>query len=103
MSIFSPNFAIGSIRIGTIEGASSLNMGNNVQSGFKSHQKVNQGLGNISGDGNQIEGLKSLLHDSTILDMLINEDAPENLPGWLQEYIQEKIKEQNNNDSYLKS
>jgi hypothetical protein len=93
MSIFSPNFIIGSIRIGTIEGASTVSMGNNLQHGFMNHQKINQGLGNISGDGNHIEGLKSLLQDSAILDILGNHTSPDELPCWVQQLVKERLQE----------
>ena len=50
--ILSPIFHIGSIRIGTIEGASSFSIGNNFIEDFKSSKKHNQGLGNIHGNRN---------------------------------------------------
>ncbi|MDT2192024.1 hypothetical protein [Paenibacillus larvae] len=62
-------------------------MGNNYPAAFENHQKLTQGFGSIEGDGNHIDGTKSLLHDSDFIDMM-------NLPGtevpdWLQRLIQE--------------
>ncbi|WP_238322768.1 hypothetical protein [Gorillibacterium massiliense] len=76
---------IGSIRIGSIENAACLNMGNNWPTGFESHQKLTQGFGSVSGDRNVVSGIRSLLNDSDFLDMLnlSNSDAPE----WLQKLI----------------
>nr|WP_245807665.1 hypothetical protein [Halobacillus massiliensis] len=89
--MLSPNFFIHTIRIGTVEGASCVNFGNNAPNGFESYQKLNQGFGSISGDNNSIEGLRSLLNDSAILDMLINSEEHQ-LPEWTQEMIKEKLK-----------
>ncbi|MGD6941888.1 hypothetical protein ACQCT6_07625 [Cytobacillus gottheilii] len=90
MTMLSPNFFIGNIRIGIVEGASSINFGNNASSGFESYKKQNQGVGNISGDGNELEGVRSLLNDSAIMDMLIHQKDHE-IPQWLQTFIQEKL------------
>lgn len=91
MTHLSPYFFIGTIRIGTVEGASCINFGNNAPSGFESFKKHSQGLGSISGDGNHIEGLRSLLNDAAIMDLLINQDQTE-IPSWIQELIEERIK-----------
>ncbi|TCJ05215.1 hypothetical protein [Cytobacillus praedii] len=91
MTLLSPNFFIGTIRIGTVEGASCVNFGNNAPSGFESFKKHSQGLGSISGDGNQIEGLRSLLYDSAIMDLLTCRDEKD-VPDWIKELIQEKMK-----------
>lgn len=93
MSFMSPNIAIGTLRIGSIEGASAVNLGNNFPSGFRSFKKHNQGFGTISGDHNGINGLHSQLSDSNIIDMLNEKDQLEELPEWLQALILEKIKE----------
>ncbi|MCM2533224.1 hypothetical protein NDK43_13480 [Neobacillus pocheonensis] len=50
--ILSPTFHIGTIKIGSIEGASCFSIGNNFIEDFKSTKKHNQGLGNIHGDRN---------------------------------------------------
>lgn len=89
MSLLSPVFFIGHIRIGSIEGASCLNMGNNLPVGFESHKKQNQGFGSISGDGNTIEDIRSLLEDSKIIDML-SQDNPEDIPDWVKQLILSK-------------
>lgn len=93
MSFLSPNIAIGTIRIGSIEGASAVNLGNNFPTGFQSFKKVNQGFGSISGDHNNIKGMRSQLSDSNIIDMLNGSDRFEELPEWLQSFIMEKMNE----------
>jgi hypothetical protein len=50
--ILSPTFHIGTIKIGSIEGASCFSIGNNFIEDFKNSKKHNQGLGNIHGDRN---------------------------------------------------
>ncbi len=52
--ILSPTFHIGTIKIGTIEGASCFSIGNNFIEDFKNTKKHNQGLGNIHGDHNNL-------------------------------------------------
>ncbi|ART76027.1 hypothetical protein ACQCU1_06890 [Sutcliffiella horikoshii] len=89
MSDYSPNFFIGSIRIGVVESASCINMGNNYPSQFQSHKKHNQGVGNISGDENDIHGTKSQVSDSSFIDMFEQTEDQE-LPQWLQNVIKEK-------------
>lgn len=84
-SFMSPNFFIGSIRIGSVESASCINMGNNWPTSFESNQKTVQGFGSVEGDNNQLVGTRSFLNDSDFLDMLnlADQDAPE----WLQQII----------------
>ncbi|KPB04263.1 hypothetical protein [Bacillus sp. CHD6a] len=89
MSDYSPNFFIGSIRIGVVESASCINMGNNYPSQFQSHKKHNQGVGNISGDENDIHGTKSQVSDSSFIDLFEQSDSQE-LPQWLQNVIKEE-------------
>jgi hypothetical protein len=69
MGYLSPNFFIGSIKIGTIENASCFNLGNNFPSHFLSHQKLNQGFGSINGDHNDIKDILSRLDDCDGIDM----------------------------------
>jgi hypothetical protein len=52
--ILSPTFHIGTIKIGSIEGASCFSIGNNFIEDFKSNKKHSQGLGNIHGDRNNL-------------------------------------------------
>ncbi|MFN7250310.1 MAG: hypothetical protein ACK4M9_05890 [Anaerobacillus sp.] len=92
MSSFSPNFTIGTIRIGTIEGASCVNMGNNFPSNFQSNKKHNQGFGSITGDHNTLEGLRSILTDSNIIDMITKSALDEDIPDWVKELIEEKLR-----------
>ncbi|WP_052487140.1 hypothetical protein [Gordoniibacillus kamchatkensis] len=84
-SFMSPQFVIGSIRIGSITNASCMNMGNNWPAGFESHQKLTQGFGSVSGDRNVVSGIRSLLNDSDFLDMLNISDSE--APEWLQKLI----------------
>lgn len=81
-NLFSPLFVIGSIRIQSIEAASCLNMGNNWPTAFESYKKQNQ-LGEVSGDGNHIQGGQSVLNDTDLFDMLNLSD--QNIPDWVRE------------------
>ncbi len=81
-SFMSPQFVIGSIRIGSVENASCINMGNNWPTAFESHQKLTQGFGSVSGDRNLVSGIRSLLNDSDVLDALQVGGA--DVPEWLQ-------------------
>ncbi|TCP26633.1 hypothetical protein EV207_11964 [Scopulibacillus darangshiensis] len=81
--LFSPAFFIGQIRVGTISDASCLNMGNNQPSHFNSKKKQNQGFGSITGDNNNLEGIRALLNDPDFIDMLAETDS-QFLPSLLQ-------------------
>jgi hypothetical protein len=93
-SFLSPTFIIGQMRIGSIEGASCLNMGNNWPTGFESHKKHNQGFGTVGGDNNRIDGLRSLLNDSDFLDMFNSSD--DSIPDWLKEKILDSMSDAEN-------
>ncbi|WP_210237251.1 hypothetical protein [Alteribacter natronophilus] len=95
MSWLSPNFFIGSIRIGAIEGASCMNMGNNYPANFRSHKKHNQGFGSISGDNNSLDGLRSVLSDPDVIDVLTQGSADGELP----EVVQKLLAAYTDNDS----
>lgn len=82
MENLSPVFFIGNIRIGSVEGASCVNLGNNLPVGFQSFKKHNQGFGSISGDNNDISELCSVLKDTNAIDML-NQSGPEDIPDWI--------------------
>lgn len=84
-SLLSPQFVIGSIRIGSVENAACINMGNNWPTGFESHQKLTQGFGSVSGDRNVVSGIRSLLNDSDFLDMLNISDSE--VPEWLHKLL----------------
>jgi hypothetical protein len=84
-SFLSPTFIIGNIRIGSVEGASCVNMGNNYPTGFQSHKKHNQGFGSVGGDNNNIEGARSILDDSDFLDMFNQTD--QDVPDWVEKLI----------------
>lgn len=85
-SFLSPQFVIGSIRIGSVENAACINMGNNWPTGFESHQKLTQGFGSVSGDHNALSGIRALLNDSDFLDMLTVSDTE--VPDWLRRWIE---------------
>ncbi|MEH7107092.1 MULTISPECIES: hypothetical protein [Bacillaceae] len=61
--ILSPVFHIGTIKIGSIEGASCFSIGNNFIEDFKNTKKHNQGLGNIHGDRNNFAHTSASLSD----------------------------------------
>lgn len=90
-SFLSPTFVIGYIRIGSVEGASCVNLGNNSPSGFQSHKKHNQGFGNVGGDHNQIRGLRSTLEDNDMLDM--QNGLEEEIPAWVRQSIRDAAAE----------
>ena len=60
--ILSPTFHIGTIKIGSIEGASCFSIGNNFIEDFKNSKKHNQGLGNIHGDRNNLAHMSTSLN-----------------------------------------
>lgn len=63
------DFYIGKIHIGSVEGASCVNFGNNFPTGFKNNKKQNQGFGSISGNHNDIQDIISQLKDSKVVDL----------------------------------
>lgn len=85
--LFSPTFVIGTIRIGSVENASCINMGNNYPTGFQNHLKHNQGFGNVGGDHNQLTGTRAVLDDADFLESF--GEAKSEIPDWLQRLIQE--------------
>lgn len=90
MDNLSPIFFIGSIRIGTVEGASCVNIGNNLPSGFQSLKKQNQGFGSICGDNNDISELCSVLKDTNMVDML-NQSGTDEVPDWIKKLASDKF------------
>jgi hypothetical protein len=86
MSYLSPKFLIGSVKIGSIEGASCFNMGNNFPNNFTNHKKHNQGFGSVTGHHNDIKGILSKLDDSDQLDM-VNDTNYKETPEWIKEFI----------------
>jgi len=82
MDNLSPVFFIGNIRIGSVQGASCVNIGNNLPTGFQSFTKQNQGFGSITGDNNDISELCSVLKDTNMIDML-NQSDSEEIPDWV--------------------
>lgn len=90
MDNLSPVFFIGNIRIGSVEGASCINLGNNLPVGFQSFKKQNQGFGSITGDNNDISELCSVLKDTNMIDMLNQSDSDE-IPEWVKKLAAEKF------------
>ncbi|UOE92146.1 hypothetical protein [Alkalihalobacillus sp. LMS39] len=83
MSILSPNIEIGTLRIGTIEGASCLNIGNNFPINFRSQKKHTQGFGTIGGDQNKLDHAKAVVIDSDVLEAM---NIPESeIPSWVKD------------------
>lgn len=91
-SLFSPNFVIGRIEIGSVEGASCVNMGNNFPSHFQSNKKHNQGFGDVSGNNNQLSGTRSTLDDSDFLEWMSGGQA-EHIPEPVREWFAELVRQ----------
>jgi hypothetical protein len=86
MTVLSPSFVIGHIQVGSLEGASCINIGNNFPSHFTSNKKHNQGFGNVGGDGNTISDGRMVLNDPDVLDLL-TVSGEQDVPDWLKEMI----------------
>ncbi|HEU4963940.1 MAG TPA: hypothetical protein VFV52_08815, partial [Bacilli bacterium] len=65
--------------------ASAVNLGNSLQVDFKNNKKHNQGFGTVDGDHNKVDGLRSVLHDPDVIDML-NLDNSE-IPDWMRDLL----------------
>lgn len=83
-AFLSPTFIIGQIRIGTVEGASCINLGNNRPTHFRSDKKHIQGFGTVTGDQNKIEGARTALNDADFIDMM---NVADQIPDWLKQVI----------------
>lgn len=99
MGMLSPNFFIHTIRIGSLEGASCVNVGNNFPSGFTSHKKHNQGFGSIQGDHNDISRMMSRLDDEDEIDMLNSSNFDEDVPDWVKQMLFSHIENPDEEDS----
>lgn len=103
MDNMSPVFFIGNIRIGSVGGASCINLGNNLPVGFQSFMKQNQGFGSITGDNNDISDLCSVLKDTNMVDMLNKADTDE-IPDWIKRLAADKFFDNNKKaDKHSKS
>ncbi|QSO53366.1 hypothetical protein JZ785_05720 [Alicyclobacillus curvatus] len=90
--ILSPVFAIGTIHIGNVEGASCVNFGNNWPTNFRSYKKHNQGFGSVSGNNNVMSSLRSLLNDPDTYDMM---SVPsEQVPPWAEQFLDDEPSEE---------
>jgi hypothetical protein len=69
MKEFNFQLTIHSISIGSIENASSLNIGRNFLRDFKSMSKSNAGIGTISGNHNSLPSSVNYVHDPDQTDM----------------------------------
>ncbi|WP_142752244.1 hypothetical protein [Neobacillus piezotolerans] len=88
MNKFSPAFFIGKITIGTVEGASCVNLGNNLPSGFTSYKKHSQGFGTVSGDNADIHDLFASLEERDTHDSFNYELGEESGQDTLTQYAQ---------------
>lgn len=70
MKFPAPIMNIGNINIGTVEGASCVNIGNNFPNNFTSNKKQIQGFGSISGDHNDIHEIISKGFTRSQFDMI---------------------------------
>lgn len=98
MGMFSPNFFIHTIKIGSLEGASCVNVGNNFPTGFTSHKKHNQGFGNIQGDHTDISRMISRLDDEDDIDMLANSALDDDVPDWVKQMVLSHMENINHED-----
>ncbi|CEG25712.1 hypothetical protein [Bacillus sp. B-jedd] len=94
MNKFSPAFFIGKINIGTVEGSSCVNLGNNLPSGFTSYKKHSQGFGTVSGDHADIHDLFALLEEKDSNDAFHYDPAEEPSLDPLTQYIQRAAAQQ---------
>ncbi len=67
---------INSINIGSIENASSLNIGRNFLREFKSMSKSNAGIGNVSGNNNSFPSSTNYVQDPDGVDMCWDTQGP---------------------------
>ena len=88
-SLLSPTFIIGSIRIGSVEGASCINLGNNLPVGFTSRKTHNQGFGNIQGDDNRLNQTRSFLHETSYSEQKETEPGNYAIPDWVKNWMGE--------------
>lgn len=89
-SLLSPTFIIGTLRIGSVEGASCVNLGNNYPNGFQNYKKHNQGFGSVGGDHNQITGARTVLDDSDSMDIFNGNDP--DIPDWVKQMMQDQVR-----------
>ncbi|HBF37192.1 MAG TPA: hypothetical protein DDW50_07710 [Firmicutes bacterium] len=69
MKEFNFQLTINTITIGSIENASSFNIGRNLLREFKSMSKTNAGIGTISGNHNSLPSSTNSVHDPDNVDM----------------------------------
>lgn len=69
MKEFNFQLSIHSISIGTIQNASSFNIGRNFLREFKNMSKTNAGIGAISGNNNSLPSSVNYVHDPDDVDM----------------------------------
>lgn len=91
-SLLSPTFIIGNIRIGTVEGASCINLGNNLPVGFTSRKTHNQGFGNVHGDDNRLSHTRSFLHETAHVGPDETEPGNYDIPDWVKDWMGDVFK-----------
>ncbi|MED1203945.1 hypothetical protein [Heyndrickxia acidicola] len=91
MNKFSPSFFIGSISIGTVEGASCVNFGNNLPSGFTNYKKHSQGFGTVSGDNADVHDLLARLEQQDTKDLFRYDSNVEENSHEINEMLKELI------------
>jgi len=64
---------IGTIKISLVQNSAAVNIGKNLLLDWDSHSKTNQGLGNITGDGNGLEQVANHLQDPDKIDLFSQE------------------------------
>lgn len=94
---FSPVFHINELKIGNLENASAVNIGNNYPTNFRGYKRHNQGLGTIEGNHNDIHDLNSHMNQRLLMDALL--DSKEELPQWVIDLMKEHASEPFANDA----
>jgi len=87
----SPTFVIGQIKIGSIEGASCFNLGNNLPSGFTSRKVHNQGFGSVEGSENRLSGLRTLVHETPAAGTEDGDTPSYEPPEWIMQWMKDSF------------
>lgn len=92
---FSPTFHFKEFKVGSLENASTINIGNNYPTNFKGFKRQNQGLGTIDGNNNDIHDLQSYIHLRYFLDAFMDDhdDVPDYIKEMLDKYLEQEFKE----------
>jgi hypothetical protein len=71
-----PRIFIGDLCVNTVNDNSGLFYGQNIQCNWQSSEKVNGGFGEVSGEGNTVQGDLLIIGDQDIVDTFINNFKP---------------------------